>query len=367
MLILTLIPAFFAMANLQAQVPAPPKPSIATLPVAWTWHGRFREITSGIDSIFAREKGSVTAINARTGDIRWRRPTEDQDQLLVGDRLVVIDGFVAAAAGSKVFLFEGKTGVLRHVFRFAGPVRHLISPPLVAEVNVRLAGTAIYRLDPEKAVIAASRRIGRSVTDVIVEDGVVVVAAYRLAPSEQPESHLLIGFRSEDLKEIWRRSAEMPSFERINELLYIQIIATHNRGYKVMPLDPRSGHMGTPLPRREPIGTDYGASTWELEIMDPPKGIGGRLRRNDTETGRALWTVDLPVGPMRWMRRKDKLYVQCLDGASKGVLAKLDWNKGLVEQLSPSPPDAIGLLLFEDWLIVPASDRIVAFRLSEAG
>jgi hypothetical protein len=339
---------------------------MATLPVAWTCHGKLKETALGIDSIFVREKGSVTALNARTGDIRWRMPTEDQDQSLLAGRLVVIDESVAAAAGSRLFLFESRTGALRHVFRFAGPVRHLAGPPLVAEVNVRLAGSAIYRVDPEKAKITASRRVGREVYDVIVEDAVVVVKVGRLAPSEQPESHLLIGFRPEDLKEIWRRAAEMPSFERINEKLYIQVIAKHDRGYKIMPLDPWSGRLGTPLPRREPIVTDYGASTWELEILDPPKGVGGRLRRNDTETGLSLWTVDLPAGPMHWVRRNDKLYVQSQDGSSKGVLATVDWNNGRVEQLAQTLPDAGGLLLFENMLIVSASDRIVAFRPKQA-
>jgi hypothetical protein len=315
---------------------------------------------------YVRSGGRLTALDARSGRELWSRTLGEE--ACCRDNLLVTADTVAAGADAKLFLLEAKDGSVRAEVDLGGSVSRLAGPPIVAAVSGGPGGNELVAVDAASGMVRNRVSLGAGgIFDLAVVDGYAVA---NLAGEDVEQPAATVGYAADGLRELWRReTASLPAFARIQERLYLEIATEDSQPDRVFqPIDPASGELGKALPARRPSALDAGWP-WELQSVagSVAAGTGEGLRRNDLESGRPVWTVELPGQVRAVAKGEGVLYVELDRGGGRGLLATIDWATGDVRQLAYGLPRSHAFQLAKDLLIVVADGEVAAFSATEVG
>lgn len=315
---------------------------------------------------YVRSGGRLTALDARSGREMWSRTLGEE--ACCRDNLLVTADTVAAGADAKLFLLEAKDGSVRAEVDLGGSVSRLAGPPIVAAVSGGPGGNELVAVDAASGMVRNRVSLGAGgIFDLAVVDGYAVA---NLAGEDIEQPAATVGYAADGLRELWRReTASLPAFARIQERLYLEIATEDSQPDRVFqPIDPASGELGKALPARRPSALDAGWP-WELQSVagSLAAGTGEGLRRNDLESGRPVWTVELPGQVRAVAKGEGVLYVELDRGGGRGLLATIDWATGDVRQLAYGLPRSHAFQLAKDLLIVVADGEVAAFSATEVG
>ncbi|HEV7519370.1 MAG TPA: hypothetical protein VGR07_24025, partial [Thermoanaerobaculia bacterium] len=172
------------------------------------------------------------------------------------------------------------------------------------------------------------------------------------------------------LKPVWRIETPraLPQLEPIGGRVHLaRRSPREDRDSEFLPVDPATGHLGRPLPPRRGHAVDPGWP-WEIQSLRGEGEGSELLRRNDPESGKAVWTRELPCRVEAVARDKDTLYASCGRGGGRGVLAILSWANGEIRQLAYGLPRGHLFLLAGDLVVAAgANNEVAAFSTTEVG
>jgi hypothetical protein len=191
--------------------------------------------------------------------------------------------------------------------------------------------------------------------DLELEEGVLVG---RSADS-------LVGVDPSVLVELWRLPlGGYPKLVRDGDRLLAER-SDCSTGEEMRPVDPRTGVLGDPLPAREPTSIIDTDDAWELQLAGRTD-TASTLRRNDTATGKPLWTVKIPGYREAWARLGDQLLVHAKPNVGRGFFPVHRWATGTIEKTAcgvTGPARADG-----DRVIARCGgDGVIAFSAVEFG
>jgi hypothetical protein len=314
-------------------------------------------------AVYVKSGGQLTALVLRSGRELWSRHLGEGS--CCGDDLLVTDSTVVGAADDKLFFLSAADGTTRSELALegGGGISALAGPPVVA----LLAGAhELVAIDAE-----AGQVTGRLPVDGEVED-LAVAGGYALAnlAGTDAETRITAGFSADTLRPLWRieTRAALPQLERIGDRVYLERWRGGKEGdSEFLPIDPATGRLGRALPPRGGNPIDAG---WPWEIQSLPAGDGEmreRLRRNDAESGKAVWTTELPCRVQGLARSAGTLYASCGRGGGRGLLVTVGWAKGEIQQLAYGLPRGHAFLVGGDLAVVAGEDELAAFSLRDVG
>src|SRR6266568_7582487 len=355
-------------------LPANPR-DLPSLTQKWTWKANTNAggvvLHNGVT--YVRGGGKVAAINADTGRVVWERVCGGGDDQS-GEGPVVAGDAVAASFGKQVVLLDRQTGRIRQQIRI-GPVHKIVGPPLLIVASGPNERADLVLMDPESGEVLARREVGGIVYDVKVSEGVAVaivgqVSSEASRPKNDEDDEILAGYTLDSLREIWRlRFNGFPDLHEINGGLYAATVQGEGDDSveQFRKVNPASGELGPSLSQRLKSNVS-GGLTWEIELVGMREGKEpARLRRNSLETGRPVWSVDLPGNPTGWVRVGDALYLHCDNEGGRGFLIVLDWGTGVVKQAAYGLRDVRGLFSHRDSIVAWTNGGLTAFSATAFG
>jgi hypothetical protein len=313
------------------------------------------------EALYVKNGGRVAALSVRSGREAWSRDLGEEG--CCSDEMLVTDATVVTAAEGSLFFLSAADGTTRARLDVDGGISLLAGPPvvaLVARTNELLA------VDPDSGQVTGRLPLADEVKDLAVQDGYAVL---NLAAAED-DSGVTAGYTADALKPVWRIETPraLPQLEQIGGRVHLARRSAHEgRDNEFLPIDSATGRLGRPLPARRGNAVDPGWP-WEIQSLRGEGEGSERLRRNDLESGKAVWTTALPCRVEAVARDKDALYASCGRGGGRGVLAILSWVNGEIRQLAYGLPRGDLLLLAGDLVVAAGSNNeLAAFSTKEFG
>ncbi len=276
-------------------------------------------------------KGRLIALDADTGTALWARAVGNAASPRLVDPMLLLDGRVVLSIGNRLLILSADTGAEKAVTTlFGGSIRLLAGPPLVAVADWRLVGSVLLRIDEGTGTILARRR--QSLVDEIwLRDHVLLSRAWRAALPGASQSHSLTALSPSTLQVLWRLRASFPRLHEIDDAPFVSFISSHDRGGSVASINLMTGALAPPLPRRDPVSSEWWGSSWDLEDIAFDEW-SSTLRRNSPATGRPVWTASVPFAVTGFRRERETLTIWGNTQAA-GYVALLDWASGRPQNL----------------------------------
>ena len=350
-------------------VPANPR-ELPSLVQRWTWTGQAESAVFADGVIYVRGNGRVTALNGDNGKVLWETVCAQGDDLM-GKGPVVTGDSVAVSFNDDLVLLDRKTGRAGKTLEL-GVIFDITASPLLVVAAGKNDRVDLVRIDAESGEVLARREVGGIVYDVQPVHDVAIAIVGRVSPAAEgsDDEEMLAGYRTGDLAEIWRRDFQgSPHLERLEEAVYAALLKGEGEEshYEYRRVDPVSGELGPALPQRLRSEVS-GGLTWELEVTGLKDGKApARLRRNSFETGRPLWTVELPGDPGGWVREGNSLYLHTDHEGGRGYLIVLDWATGAVKQAAYGLRDVRGLFSNRDSITAWLDGGLTTFSADRFG
>src|SRR5580693_2229510 len=364
--LLPILAAGLAAGLTMAAGPAAAEPAdlrlLPTVVRAWDRKMSAERVAVHPPAVYVKSGGQLTALALRSGRVLWSRNLGEGS--CCGDDLLVTDRTVVAAADDKLFLLNADDGTTRSEIDLGAGISAIAGPPVV----VLLAGSnELLAIDPDSGQLTGRLPLDGEVEDLAVAGG---YALANLGGSDE-EHRTTAGFMADTLRPLWRIETRLalPQLERIGDRVYLERWreGAGEEG-EFLPIDPATGRLGRALPPRGGHPIDAG---WPWEVQSLPAASGDemheRLRRNDPDTGKAVWTTELPCRVQDLAKSGGTLYASCGRGGGRGVLATLAWASGEVQLLAYGLPRGHAFLVGGDLVVVAAEDEVAAFSLREVG
>lgn len=333
----------------------------------WSHPGRYGSMLLTDRGILYADQTGVRLLDATTGKPRWSAAIANDS--CFDCALALVDGRVAFASQSKLYLLAADSGRLLATVELPGNVKALHAAPLVLLLATD-GGDALASVDLEQGTVRAQQSLPREAYDLAVEDGVALVIVY---PEGDDLPNVIEGYDAASLRLLWSEAHKaFPQFEHVEGRLYLHGVCDCDvvgGREEYLPIDPRTGALGSPLPSREAAAIYDTEMPWELQQAPAPGERSSEdgpatLRRNDLATGKPRWSVELPGDPHANVRAGDTLYVQVSTSAGRGTLASIAWDSGRLRELAFGlPPETRELAVAADLLVVRATDGLHAFAL----
>ncbi|MDP9121584.1 MAG: PQQ-like beta-propeller repeat protein, partial [Acidobacteriota bacterium] len=315
--------------------------------------------------VYVKTGTGITALDLKTGKLLWSR--ELGEVTCCSDDLVATPDTVAVPHDDKLYLFNAADGTLRAPTELGGSIIALAGPPLVAAVSLDTGAYELVAVDTSTGLIRNRQPLAAgAVYDLAVENGYAVVSG---EGSSAGELTLTTGFSADGLKELWRFERQTyPQMQHVEDHLYLREDARDSGpDSRFERLDPATGRLGAPLPPRR-AGSGETGWPWELQVVTgPPSGDPPdtepqeSLRRNDLATGKPVWTVELPGHLHELAKDERNIYVECLTGGSRAILARVGWVKGDLQLLGFGLPNAQSLTAAGDLVLAATEDELAAY------
>jgi outer membrane protein assembly factor BamB len=313
------------------------------------------------DTLYVRGGGQLAAIAIASGQTLWSRTLGEgccTDDFLVTDRTVI------TSSDGSLFLWNARDGAARGRLDL-GPffdegITAFSGPPIVA----LLPNTGeLFAVDADSAEVTGRLSLEGDMMDLAVEDGIAVVNRVTIGEGVGTTA----GYKADSLEPLWRITTPglVSQLEWIGGRVFLVRYLGMGKGNELLPLDPATGRLGRPLPARR--GRALGPGwPWEIQSL-PGAGETGELRRDDPETGKAVWTTELPCQVEGVARDKGTLYASCSRGGGRELLVVLSWASGEVRQLAYGLPRGQAFFLAGKLLVVGSDDAVAAFSTTELG
>jgi hypothetical protein len=334
----------------------------------WTWKGPVEDAVLAEGVVYVRGQGRVTALVADNGRVLWETVCARGKDLWGCGPLVEGDRVVVSFPG-RLLLLDRHSGRVVKALEL-GAVHDIVAPPLVVVATGKRDRVDLVRVDPDFGEILARREVGGIVYDAKTAGSLVVALVDRAARDALGSEETIVAYRTDDLTEVWRWPFDgFPDLEWIQGSLYAAALEGmgHDARGVYRRIDTETGRLGAALPPRLESRIS-GGLTWELEIVDLREGSHpARLRRNSVETGRPVWTADLPGNVRGWVRDRDVLYLHCDHEGGRGYFLVLDWATGAVRQAAYGLREVRGLFSVGDAVIAWQKEGLAAFAARSFG
>lgn len=343
--------------------PWPEPRDLPTLLQRWTWDGKPEQLAVQDGVAYVVQGGGLTALDAHTGRALWQQVYAPDANYPVS-ALLVLDDTIALALDGRLFLLDRLTGEIRQTVELGGNASHMVGPELVVAVIERYGAVALVSVDRASGRILARKAMGHIVYD-LEQRGDVLVAIYE--EQEVRDESICAALEPLTLREIWQIRGNMfPNFERFAGTIFLQLVEECESSFQA--LDPATGALGATLPPRD--GTAYSSTDlpWDLELLEMSDDRrSARFRRNDPDTGKSVWVVDLPCVPRQPNHNASDLYLDCHRGAGRNYFVTLDWATGYVRNIAYGLARVRSLHLLGELMIAATDDAVVAFSAVDFG
>lgn len=273
-------------------------------------------------------KDGIDVLDPRSGESKWHQSLSSDSRIerpavVVGEAVILsnADALEAYSIEDGHLLWRQKRGRVRILSA---------TPHLVARVVVGHR-SKVLRVDPASGNVLAER-IARESESMVEMSGVILDVQF---PNESDGvGYVVVAYNPDDLRELWRfRQAGAASFVAYEGVPYFETLSA------LFPIDLATGARGPRLPPTGPVDSIWGGSTRELDITDD-LDAHSRLRRNDVESGKALWVTDVPFDVFNTLRDGDTLYVTGGTGQENDPhsLAAIDWRAGTLKKVAGPIP-----------------------------
>ncbi len=337
---------------------------LPSLKIAWHWEGDVDHFDLLNGKIYILNGNNITALNASTGHVYWKKEIGPADALTNG--LVATPRSVAVGMNESVVLLNPDTGEILRTTEVGGDVVGLLGPQLLVEVSHDKT-SELLKIDDVSGAVTNRKTMPR-LLNFMIDGNTIIAKTY----SDDDEPTHLIGLNLEYLSEKW--TLTFPG--------YVTLVTIHGKLYVshspedenatdsvFVPLYSDTGKVGEPLPYRKEAQLSSSGDQWEFQYVSDNKDGSSTVRRNELASGKVLWEASIP-GRLETYLLDDhgNLFVHSGSGKGRGTLIVIDWKTGKIIRKAYGLHQP-GNLILQNGLMIATTyrDGLFAFSATEFG